>query len=202
MGKRGPKSGGGKREASGRLSRKPIDVTTRLAGKLEKQEREVVRTGVEARHRVFGIGYDDLMDQRSGSCVGRWRLAGLLTEQQAEAADAYFEAYRNMQMAIPGPGQPQAVNLNATRGLPGAENVTRSQQSMAAWKAVIKAIQDRQNELRGNGALIAALDYCVLQDMEFTHMLEWLREGLNALAKHFKIGDRRKPPVDGLRKSA
>lgn len=192
MGKRGPKPQQGKREANGRMSRKPIDLTTQLNDRLEADERDALRTGVEARHRLYGINPGQLRDTDAGSFVGRLRITGEISMQQCEAAKEYLRIYEDMQMAVGGPKPSGAIDLNATKGMPGAENVERTIKARADWEAALKALQDRQNELRGGASLIAALDHCVLRDGEFPHMVGWLREGLNALARHFKIGDKRK----------
>lgn len=190
MGRRGPKPQEGKREPNGRKSRKPMDVTKHLNDRLDAEEREALRTGVEARHRMHGIKPSQLRDTDAGTFVGRLRITGEITFQQCEAAKEYCRVYEEMQAAVGGPKPSGAVNLNATKGLPGPENVTRSMEAMQAWEAALKAVQTKQDELRGNGALIAALSYCVLRDEAHPHMIGWLREGLNALARHFKIGDK------------
>lgn len=192
MGKRGPKLQSGNRLPNGRLSRKKTDIMDRLIGMHEKDEREAMRPSIEARHRHYNLDPQAAKDQMAGSFVGRLRMCGELSDQQYQAATLYSEVYHAMQVAVSGPKPSGAVNLNATKGLPGPENVQRSVQAMAAWEAALKALQAHQNELRGQGAVIAALDYCVLRDGEHHHMVGWLREGLNALARHFKIGDKRK----------
>ncbi|GEM_PF-2000829 len=192
MGKRGPKPKSGNREANGRLSRKKPDIMKRLVGEHDKEEREAMRTGIEARHKHYGYDAKTAKDQRAGSFIGRLAMSGEITAQQHEAALRYLEVYTEMQIAVGGPKPSGAVNLNATKGLPGPENVERSTKALAGWRAAEKAVQERQNELRGQGAIYAALDYCVIRDQEQIHMLGWLREGLNALARHFRIGDKRK----------
>lgn len=192
MGRRGPKPKAGNREANGRLSRKKPDIMKQLEADHDKLEREAMRTGIEARNRHYGFDAKTAKDQMAGSFVGRLAMSGEITPQQHEAALRYCEVYRNMQIAVGGPKPSGAVNLNATKGLPGPENAERSVKALADWRAAEKAIHERQNELRGQGAVYAALDYCVIRDGEHMHMLGWLREGLNALARHFQIGDKRK----------
>jgi hypothetical protein len=192
MARRGPTPKAGKREANGRLSRKKPDIMKRLAGEFDKAEREAMRPAIEARHNHFGFDAKTAKDQMAGSFVGRLRMSREISDQQYQAAVMYFEVYHEMQVAIGGPKPSGAVNLNATKGLPGPENVDRAKKALADWRAATDAVQHRQNELRGGGALIAALDYCVLRDQSQTHMTGWLREALNALARHFKIGDKRK----------
>lgn len=192
MGKRGPKPKSGARLPNGRLSRKKPDIMNRLIGEHDKEERETMRPAIEARHRHHGYDAKTAKDQMAGSFVGRLRMGGEITDQQYQAAILYFDCYHEMQIAVGGPKPTGAVNLNATKGLPGPENVERSTKALVDWRAAEKAVQERQSELRGQGAVYAALDYCVIRDQEQIHMLGWLREGLNALARHFRIGDRRK----------
>ena len=192
MGKRGPARQAGRRDASGHHSRKKADITKRLAGNLDLTERDALRVGVEARHRVFGALPEQCRDQRLGSFVGRLSMAGELTDGQYEAAMQYLGVYHAMAAAVDAPRQPGAVNLNATKGAANYEDIERSRRAMAAWRAAQDAVQRRQNELRGQGALIAALRSCVIEDREFPHMVEWLRQALIALATHFQIGDKRR----------
>ena len=190
MARRGPKPAAGQREANGRLSRKKVDVAGRLNGRLDKEERETLRIGAEARYRLHGLPPEMCRDQRAGSFVGRLAMSGEISAQQYEAAKMYGEVYHAMQLAVGGPKPSGAVNLNATKGLPGPENVDRARKALADWRASLEAVQERQNEVRSGGALIAALDYCVLRDETHPHMVGWLRDALNALARHYRIGDK------------
>ncbi|WP_152662436.1 hypothetical protein [Devosia soli] len=193
MGKRGPKAQYGTRETNGRLSRKKNDVTKRLTGQLDQDEREMLRTGVEARNKMHGLKPEDCRDVRAGSFVGRLAMTGEITPQQYEAAKVYLEQYHEMAIAVRSPRQPGAIDLNATKGGSGDyENVPKNVAALSAWRAATAAIQDRQNQLKGSGALYAALQYCVLEDQELHHLIGWLREGLNALARHYRIGDKMK----------
>lgn len=192
MGRRGPKPKGGNREANGRLSRRAPDIMSRLQGDFDKVERETLRTGIEARSRHHGYDAKTATDQRAGSFVGRLVMVKEISEQQYEAALRFSEVYAEMQVAIGGPRPSGAVNLNATKGLPGPENTERAKKALADWRAAEKAVQAKQDEIRGHGALYAALDCCVLRDEPQAHMIEWLKIGLGALAEHFKIGDKRK----------
>lgn len=191
MGKRGPKAKQGiAREQNGRASRKPVDVTTRLNGDLDAEERETLRTGVESRHRLYGLNPSQLRDTDAGSYVGRLRLAGEITLQQCEAAIRFSEVFHDMQATLGGPKTSGAVNLNASHGMPVPENIARSVKAMADWRSALAAIQHRQNQVRGGKALYASLEYCVIRDVECPHMIEWLRDALDTLARHFMIGDK------------
>lgn len=201
MGKRGPQPKQTKREPNGRASRKPDDVTKQLNGALEAEERETLRVGVEARHRqrlavegkILSLNPSQLRDTDAGSFVGRLRLGDLITMQQCEAAIRYAQVFHDMQATLGGPKPAGAVNLNATHGMPVPENVNRSIQAREEWQAALAAIQVKQNQIGGHGALYAALDYCVIRDANCPHMIEWLRIALDTLARHFKIGDKYHP---------
>jgi hypothetical protein len=190
MGRRGPKAKPGAREPNGRASRKPIDVTTRLNGSLEAEEREALRVGVESRHRIHKLPPAMLRDTDAGSFVGRLRLAGQITMQQCEAAHRYAQAFHDMQMTLGGPQASGAIDLNATHGMPGAENIDRTIKAQATWRNALAAVQRKQNEMHGTSNLYAALDYCIIRDAECPHMLDWLRISLDVLAAHFQIGDK------------
>jgi len=188
MGKRGPKPQAGDREPNGRLSRKVADVTKRLSSQLSQDERETLRTGIEARVRLFGVRPAASRDQKLGSFVGRLCLSGEITAQQYDAAMEYLTDWHNNARVVQAPRQPAATNLNAIRGASGAdENVDATRYAMERYRAARAAVQERQNELRGAGMLFVALDYLVVDDREFFHMVGWLREALNALVRHYKL---------------
>lgn len=192
MGKRGPAKRNGNREASGRLSRKPADLMQRVNGALEMEEREALRPGVEARIRLHGLAPEVSRDQRAGSFAGRLCMSDEITTTQYEAAMIYLEDHRNNLMAIRAPRDPSGVDLNRVQGGgTEAENVEFYRRATTRWRDATKAVQERQNELRGGGALIAALDTCLVRDAECHHMVGWLREGLNALARHYGLGGER-----------
>lgn len=193
MGKRGPAKRNGNREANGRLSRKPEDLMKRVNGALETDERETLRPGVEARMRLHGVQPEVSRDQRVGTFAGRLCMGGEINARQYEAAQMYLEDHRNNLMAIRAPREPSGVDLNRVQGGgTGTENVEFYRRATTRWRDALKAVQDRQNELRGGGALIAALDTILVRDAECHHMVGWLREGLNALARHYGIGDKAK----------
>lgn len=190
MGKRGPKKRDGNREANGRLSRKPADLMQRVNGKLDAAEREVLRPGVEARMRLHNLAPEVSRDQKAGSFAGRLCMGGEMTPRQYEAALIYLEDQRNNMIAIRAPRDPSGVDLNRVQGDDvGAENVEFYRRATTRWREAQKAVQERQNELRGGGALIAALDTCLVRDVEAHHMVGWLREALNALARHYGVGE-------------
>lgn len=194
MGRRGPKAKAGMiREANGRLSRRKDDVMDRVNGALEREERETLRPGIEARVRVHGVEAKDSRDPKAGCFVGRLCISRELTQRQFEAAMLFLEDHRNNAIAIAAPRDPSGVDLNRVQGgsLAG-ESVEWYRKCTQRWKTACTVIQERQNELRGAGAIYAALETCVLRDAEAHHLVGWLREGLNALARHYRLGEKAK----------
>lgn len=178
---------------NGRLSRKPADIMQRFHGALDSEEREILRPGIEARVRLHGVAPEVSRDQKAGSFVGRLCMGKEISVAQYEAAMTYLEDHRNNLIAIRAPRDPSGVDLNRVQGGSGdAENVEFYQRATKRWRDAQNAVQERQNELRGAGALIAALDYCLVRDTELYHMVGWLREGLNALVRHYGLVDKSK----------
>lgn len=193
VGKRGPKKNTNVvREGNGRASRKKPDVMAALNRQFDADQRNTMRTAIEARHRVHGTGIELSVDQMAGSFVGRLCLSGQLTERQHEAARTYLSNWQDMSIAINGPRGMGAVNLNATRGESGIENVVFSTEAVANWRVVCAVLQAGQDTARNCASLKAALDYCVLRDQDHPHMVPWLRIALDTLADHYRIGDKRK----------
>ena len=191
MGRRGPKKQDVKREAGGRLSRKPIEKQARDASKIAAEEWEAMNTALMARLRVHNVPMDKLRDQMAGSYIGRLCLSGEITHQQFDAAQAYLAGRRDYHMAIDAPKQMGAVDLNAVHGRNHHENVKRSQQSVAKFRAAEAAIRDAQTALGNMGNLYAALDLCVHNDVELRHLVGDVRLVLNALARHYGLDSRR-----------
>lgn len=116
MGRRGPKPQSGDRERNGRLSRKPADIMDRVNQRLGKSEKDALRTGVDARVRLFGVDPRMSRDQMLGSFVGRLCIGKKITILQYDAALAYLEDWHANARAVQAPRQPAAINLDAVRG--------------------------------------------------------------------------------------
>lgn len=191
MGRRGPKKQVGKREPGGRLSRQPVEKQARDIAKIAADEWEAMNTALMARWRVHHVPLDKLRDQMAGSYVGRLCLTGELTHQQFDASQAYLADRRDYHMAIDAPKPMGAVDLNAVHGRNHHENVKRSQQSVAKFEAAQAAVRHAQTVLGNLGNLYAAIDLCVVKEIELHHMIGDLRLVLNALARHYGLDSRR-----------
>lgn len=172
---------GVKREASGRVQRPNA----------QNAAEEAMSVAMGYRARVFGIRPSDLKNQMAESFVGRLCIGKELSPVQYDAAMTFLADHRNMAAAIQAPRDPSGLDFNRVHGAGLAEeNVEQYERARRRWKGAVDAVQERQNELRGAGALYAALETCVLRDVQATHMVGWLREGLNALVRHYGLGER------------
>lgn len=188
MGKRGTKPKPGKRERNGRLSRQPKHVSARNMADLDREQRDNLSIGLEARERIWGVKPQQSRDQKAGSAIGRYCLQGLVTQAQYDAAMLFLESYHRNLRAIDAPPQPGAVDLNRTHGLAvGLENVKQLTKWRAEHKATLAALQDKQNEIRLMGNLYGALYEIVVMDHALEHLLGDLRTACNALSRHFKL---------------
>jgi len=181
----------GKREPNGRLSRTQDGIAKRLGDQfrdMELTERETIAPGIEARQRVHGLPLEQASQPMASCFVGRLCMGRELSRPQYEAAMLYIEDCANNARAVHAPRQPGAVDLNATKGGSGDyENVAKTLRSRARYNDATKAVQSAQNEIRGNGALFAALYEIVQMDRECWHLVADCRLALNALAKFYGL---------------
>jgi len=188
---------GEKREANGRVSRKPIDKQVRDAAEIVAEEWEAMATAIMARWRVHGVPMSQVRDQMAGSYIGRLCLSGELSRVQYDAGMAYLAERHDYHVAIAAPKQMGAVDLNAVHGRNNGENVARSVAAVERYEGtdttpgIIGAIRQAQEELGNTANLWAAIDLCLIRDVELPHMVGDLRLVLNALARHFGLENRR-----------
>jgi len=188
MGRRGPKRHQGKREPNGQISRRQEAAAARAIDRDDKVERETLAVGIAARKRVHGVDLQVAQDQRAGSVVGRWCMEGIITDVQYQAALRWQTDALRYSIAMRSPRQPGAVDLNATKGGNGDfENVRAAQKAYDDHELAIQAVQDHQNQIRGGGALYAALYYVLQRDLDARHMRGDLNMALNTLARHYGL---------------
>jgi hypothetical protein len=193
MGRRGPAKQKGNREASGRLSRRNVDVVARVLETVDREDRENLSVGIEARIRR-GVNPAHSRDQMAGSVIGRWCLSGTVSRVQFDAATLWLGNRAGYLVAISAPREPGAVDPNAESrgGVNNFENVERSKARIAKHRAAEKAIRERQIELRLNGNLFGAIDTVLVRDVELMHLAGDVRECLNALVRHYGLNGARR----------
>jgi len=170
------KQTGVKRTASGRKSR---------AHDAYQEHVEAIAT----RMRVFGLTEQDARDQKAATYVGRLYLTGEFgkkphSDVMWDAAQSYIAAYEQFQRAVK---SPDALRTGVGGGDQGeSENYARwCVAAIRKWEAMQDAIRVEQCVFANRGTnLFAALDYLVLRNQEFPHMVGDMRIALNAVAHH------------------
>jgi hypothetical protein len=149
---------------------------------------------IATRMRVFGLTEQDARDQKAATYVGRLYLTGQLgkkpySDYMWDAAQSYLTAYEHFQRAVK---SPDALRTGVGGGDEG-ESETYARWCVAAvrkWEGITVAVREEQNLHRGAN-IYAALDYLVLRNQEFPHMVGDMRIGLNAVAHYLGILTRR-----------
>lgn len=214
MGRRGPKRRPGKREPNGQLSRASGDLNARRQLDMAKAQWDVMSVAVIARTRVHHIPVSSTLDQRAGSVIGRMIMGEIarqrlwadrptaratwtpaptpedhgLTIEQGDAALRYLEDTENYRRAMCSPPQPGAVDLNAIRSSGGTspDHAAFVLRAKRRYDGLAKAIADAQSLPRNRGRnLFAALQFAVLRDEFYAHLVPDLRLALDALAAHY-----------------
>lgn len=151
---------------------------------------------IAVRSRMFKLSEEEARDQKAATVVGRlhllWRRsgdrAGGLTERQYDAAVEYksqADAYRR---ALSAPDSLRNASRTGTGTRTDEEHAKWCRAVIAKFEASQRAVADEQRLMVNRGAnLFAALDYTVLRDQQFNHLLGDARVALNALAHHYGL---------------
>lgn len=175
-----PRKSGVKRTKSGRISR-------------AKGAYNEHAEAIALRQRMFGLSEQDARDQKAATYVGRLCLAGNknttdgITQAQYEAALEYLRAYEAFQRAVK---SPDGLRTGSGGGdQPESEGYAEwCRKAIAKFEAVKAAIMAEQCLHENRGAnMFAAVDYLLVRDQEFPHMIGDLRLALNAIGHHFGI---------------
>lgn len=177
-----PRTEGAPREASGKVDRKWAAAKT---------TDDVMRTGVTARMRLFGITYEEAKSQEGGTVIGRMLLAKELSADQARAAERYAEirnAYQRAIGAVPETGVAPPPPMFETGG-GSFEDFCES--AKAAQRGLQNCLQSIMAEARSNTP-VAALDVFITRDTYAAHLVGDLRIALNALHRHLHLAGNRR----------
>lgn len=173
--------------------RKP-GVPRTPSGQISRAQRAQIDEAAEARAvriRMFGLSEVDARDQKAATYIGRLCLAGRknttdsITETQYEAAQRYLNAYIAFQRAV---GSPDSLREGRGGGTTIEDDAYnhRCQAAVALWERLQACIY-REQEIHRHANMWAALDYLVLRDQAFPHMLGDLRLALNAVIHELGI---------------
>jgi hypothetical protein len=146
---------------------------------------------IAVRMRMFGLTEPQARDQKAATFVGRLCLMGTRTggisDGQYDAALEYKlqnDAYRR---AISAPDSLANATRSGGEGDPD-EHVRWCRVVTAKFKASERIVSAEQCTIDNRGRnLFAALDYLVLRDQQFSHMIGDLRIALNARVRHYGV---------------
>lgn len=183
MSRGGRKRKQGKREPSGKLSRRTAERQARRT----TDEQSAMQVAKEARQRVFGVRVADSGTELAGTICGRLLLQGSINRAQLDAATALQETYAAYQRAVDSPPPPRAVNIGGfSSGSASEMSPERAAKAKADWENACRALS-RANEEHRTTALYAACLYVVLREQFLPHLFGDLRLALNALARHYGL---------------
>lgn len=185
----------GKREPNGKLSRKSADAASRRKVAWDQLAKDNVSVALEARQRLFKLSEDDARSQHAGTFIGRLCIGKVISRTQYEALCAWEESARANATVIAGPMSDAAFDPNRVSGRAGDGDDAYQSRVRAKHLKAEAAVQNRQNELRSNATLFAALYECVQRDREVRHLVGDLIDAADALARHYGLGPGRGTPV-------
>lgn len=162
----------GPREPNGRLDR---------AWRSEESVRDARRTATEARQRHYGLTADQASQVEAGTVLGRLRLSGGVSQDQADAAQRYQQIRNRYQLTI---GAAPDYREHAPDRESGGELDDWVAHVRAQYDAMVAALTRLCVDLR-SPAPKAALDVIVLRDHDMPELVGALRLALNALVQHF-----------------
>jgi hypothetical protein len=186
MGKAGRKKKIGVKRINGRISQRVGDRQMRRAS----EEQDAMAVAREARERVFGVAIKDSIDPLAETFVGRLYLQRAVTRKQLDAAQQLHKDYVRYARTIGMPApQPRASAFGQTgSGEPLEFFYEEKRAACVKWDAVKRIVTDA-NQIHRTGTLWAAVYYCVLMDQPLMHLVGDMRLALNALARHYVIGE-------------
>lgn len=179
------KTKGQKRRASKMGRPCKADVARTKSGRIS-----VARIGDEApdllarRKRValYGGTIEEAADQIRGSVIGRLRISKEISETQHDALQRYFEMNERYFASIQAPDSLRSKGGGSAMSIPDDSADERLAERWGkAREYVVNANQGH------NGNLLAALQFIVVNDQFYEHMIGDVRLAANALARYYQI---------------
>jgi hypothetical protein len=174
----------GKREPSGKLSRRKVEKQARRT----IDEQAAMQVAKDARRRVYGVKPEDTGTELAGTVCGRLQLIRSITPAQHEAAKAFAATYAAYQRAIGSPRPPKAVEIGAATGRGADTEISPEEhrRAVAAWDKVCRLLA-LENQFHRDMTLYAACDYLILRDEFHIHMVPDLHVALDYLVMHYGL---------------
>lgn len=145
---------------------------------------------INARKRIYGLADDTCESQEAGYLLGRLFLARRITKAQLDAGNRMAEDYSRYYglTGIPMPSA-RAQDLFAVKGEPGPGNPPAARHAAN----VVMGIEGALGRADESGRPVTSVTkrVCVQEDdaaVFHTHMITFLRRGLDALVVHYSGG--------------
>lgn len=134
------------------------------------------------RAELYGIDAADAGLQQNGSVIGRLKTSKEITDIQHSALQRYFELAERYFSSIGAPDSLRSKGGGSAMRIPDDE---ADEKLAEKWTTAMGFINEAQKYHRGN--LLAALQFMVIRDEFFQHMLGDLRIASNALVRYYKL---------------
>jgi hypothetical protein len=134
------------------------------------------------RAALFGVKIEDAGMQISGTVIGRLLVSKEITELQHGALQRYGELAERYFSSIHAPDSLRSKSGGSVMRIPDDEADIETRKK---WNSIRKAIQEVQNYHTGN--LSAALQFIVVKDEFYEHMLGDARVAANALVRYYGL---------------
>ena len=168
----------GPRELNGRASRKIRHVKAR--------GQDEMKTGLEARSRHYGVSTEKATDPKYESAIGRWCIAGKITQIQYAAAVKYQSDAFDYSRMISGPKPSGAVDLNRVQGSGTHDPELSAQRDIELKKRMSGALGAvGMVPLTHRVHVYKAIADVVVNDMDLPGQINMVQLGLDVLAIYY-----------------
>lgn len=162
-----------------------VDVARTQSGRISYAKDQGEAPDLLARRKrveLYGGEMETAGDQIRGSVIGRLLISEEITEQQHGALQRYFEIHERFFASIQAPDSLRSKSGASAMSIPDeeADLVLRRK-----WREVMGEIAEAQKYHNGN--ILAALQFIVIRDEFYEHMLGDVRIAANALVRYYGI---------------
>lgn len=147
------------------------------------------RVAREARMRLFDVPANDASKGEAATVMGRWSLLGQegggISQDQYEALKRFSNDRERYMMSVEAPDSLRSREGGGS----GSGDEGWKASAKRAYFSAREAIQRKQNESPGSN-LWSVVQFVVIEDLHFPHMIGDLRLVGNSLHRHYQGLDR------------
>jgi hypothetical protein len=138
--------------------------------------------GKQTRVKMFGVKIEEAADKEAGTVIGRLKLSEEITEHQHNALEQYGKLSERYFSSILAPDSLRSKGGGSAMRIPDDSVDIETRRK---WDGTMKAINEAQKYHTGN--LYAALQFIVVRDQFYEHMVGDARIAANALVRYYKM---------------